>query len=297
MAHLPMPQRSLSLIVLVGGVAAFAAFSPRAHTDVAHASAEVAPREPARDSGRPSWAAAAPEADAMDASDDEADSAPPIRGKVVEQLDVTKYSYLRLSVSGGAEVWAAVPATSSRVGETVTISNPERMTQFASTSLKRTFDEIFFGVLLEQAPGDGMADVANAFGAATADPHEGQMAPHPGPGKDADAVRITKSEKANGPLGRTVAEINALDQTAAGTRVRVRATVVKATSGVMGRTFLHLRDGTGIAPASHDLTATTTEELGVGAVVLLEGTVEVDRDFGSGYRYRVLLADARRVER
>ena len=40
----------------------------------------------------------------------------------------------------------------------------------------------------------------------------------------------------------------------------------------------------------------TTEELNVGTEVLLEGRVEIDQDFGSGYRYRVLLADARRVQ-
>jgi hypothetical protein len=73
----------------------------------------------------------------------------------------------------------------------------------------------------------------------------------------------------------------------------VRAVVVKSTSGVMGRTFLHVRDGSGEAGSgTNDLAVTTTAEAAVGAELVLEGTIELDRDFGSGYRYRVLLADA-----
>ena len=229
-----------------------------------------------------------------------ADSAPDARiaGKVLEQIDVEKYSYLRLGGAVGSETWTAVPLTAPSVGQTVVISNVEQMTQFTSASLKRTFDVIYFGVL---EPADGQADAVampestGLAALALSDPHGSEMAPHPGPGKDADAVSIAKSEKAIGPLGRTIGELNALEHTASGTKVRVRATVVKVTTGVLGRTFLHLRDGTGAAPLSNDLTATSNEDFDVAREVLLEGTIEVDKDFGSGYRYRVLLSDARRV--
>ena len=155
------------------------------------------------------------------------------------------------------------------------------MTHFTSASLGRTFDLIYFGVL--------------GSGQELDDPHQSEMGPHPGPGKDADAVAIATSAKAPGPLGRSVAELNASEQAASGSKVRVRATVVKVTTGVLGRTFVHLRDGTGASPLTNDLTATSTEDFVVGAEVMLEGTLEVDKDFGSGYRYRVLLSDARRV--
>jgi hypothetical protein len=214
---------------------------------------------------------------------------------VLEQIDVAKYSYLRLATAGGSDTWTAVPVTTLRVGQTVVVSNAEQMTNFSSTALKRTFDVIYFGVL--DSPGGAEALIVPGLGAPvqTDQPHPDKMMPHPGPGSDVDAVPVAKSERAAGPLGRTVAELNALDQTAAGSKARVRGTIVKLTTGVMGRTFLHLRDASGTAPLTNDLTATTTEELSVGTEVLLEGSIEVDKDFGSGYRYRVLLADARRL--
>jgi len=294
MAPLPFKtsNRTFTLVLAVGAVAAFAGFAPSAGSSAAP------PPEPApsaavatADLALPSWALAAPE---EDNGDDSAESAgTSVSGKVLEQLDVAKYSYLRLAGSNARDTWVAVPVTTSRVGTSVTVMNAELMAQFASASLKRTFDEIYFGVL-DDAP----AAAATEHGASDSaldlrtDPHSSQQAPHPGPGRGADSVPVAACEKAAGPLGRTVAELHTLDASASGARARVRGTVVKVTGGVMGRSFVHLRDATGKAPLSNDLTATTTEDLSLGSQVLLEGTIKIDEDFGSGYRYPVLLADA-----
>jgi hypothetical protein len=293
---LPWTQhRTLSLVILVGAVAAFAASSQSTHGSTATKRAPApVPTDPSELSP-PSWALAMPSDSDPSAPPDEAAVDTRIAGKVLEQIDVAKYSYLRLGVEGSSDTWTAVPVTSLRVGQTVVVSDAERMTDFASATLARTFDVIYFGVLDAPAAG-GEALVLPGIEALAPPSHQSQMAPHPGPGREADAVPVARSERAPGPLGRTVAELNALDATASGSRARVRATVVKVTTGVMGRTFVHLRDASGIAPLTNDLTATTTEELGVGTEVVLEGSVEVDKDFGSGYRYRVLLADTRRVQ-
>ncbi len=80
--------------------------------------------------------------------------------------------------------------------------------------------------------------------------------------------------------------------TLSGKQVTVRAKVVKAVPNIMGKTFLHLRDGTG-TEGSNDLTVTTTNEVvRVGMVVTASGTVVTDKDFGSGYKYDVILEDA-----
>ena len=290
-------HRTLPLIILVGAVAAVGAFSQPIHPGTAASPARApAPADPS-DQAPPSWAFATP----VDGDNGvlPSDSAPDtsITGKVLEQIDVAKYSYLRLAIEGGPDTWTAVPVTTLRVGQTVVVSNAEQMNDFSSASLKRTFDVIYFGVLdSEGAAAEGLVLPGLVARAPADDPHQTQMAPHPGPGKEADAVPIAKSARAPGPLGRTVAELNALDQAASGTKARVRATVVKATSGVMGRNFVHLRDASGAAPLTNDVAATTNEELSVGTEVLLEGRVEIDKDFGAGYHYRVLLADARLVQ-
>jgi hypothetical protein len=53
-----------------------------------------------------------------------------IQGKVAEKLDVSQYTYLRVSQPGGADVWTAVPRAEVAVGDTVTVHNPERMEGF-----------------------------------------------------------------------------------------------------------------------------------------------------------------------
>jgi len=75
--------------------------------------------------------------------------------------------------------------------------------------------------------------------------------------------------------------------------VQIRGKVVKFTPGVMGKNWIHLRDGTGsAADGSDDLTITTKDETAIGAVVLVKGVVRIDRDLGSGYAYKVLVEDA-----
>lgn len=285
--------RSLPLLLAISAVAAVAALAPSKSWTTARAepAKSPAPREAAEETSPPSWAHATPTGVEAESVDDAAPAGATIRGKVAEQLDVANYSYLRLSGESGGDTWVAVPATPSRLGAQVAVANAQLMTSFVSASLRRTFDEIYFGVL-DDAPG---SPNDSSMALAEADPHSPQQAPHPGAGRGADSVPVVASEKAPGPLGRTVAELHALGAGAAGAQARVRGTVVKVTSGVLGRTFVHLRDGTGVAPLSNDLTVTTTEELTVGSQVLLEGTIKLGEDFGSGYRYPVLLADARVV--
>jgi len=60
---------------------------------------------------------------------------------------------------------------------------------------------------------------------------------------------------------------------------------------VLGKNWLHLKDGSG-KPGSDDLTVTTTQHAAVGDVVTIKGVVHLDRDFGSGYSYAVLIEEA-----
>jgi len=109
---------------------------------------------------------------------------------------------------------------------------------------------------------------------------------------DAKNVANVKVDKAAGADARTVAEVNANRGELKGKTVVVRGKVVKFTPGVMGKNWLHLRDGTGAdADGSNDLLVTTQGETKIGDVVLARGVVATDRDFGSGYSYKVLLEE------
>ena len=76
--------------------------------------------------------------------------------------------------------------------------------------------------------------------------------------------------------------------------VAVRGKVVKYNPGVMGKNWIHLRDGSGSTEKKdNDLAVTTSDSAAVGDVVLVKGKVRLDRDFGSGYVYPVIVEDAK----
>jgi len=200
----------------------------------------------------------------------------PLKGQVVETMDSGGYTYMRLRTAEG-EVWAAVTNAAVKKGDQVTIVDPMMMTQFESRTLKRTFDKIVFGALA---------------GAGTASPQDQFLSAHSGATK-APEVPVKKVPKAAGPDGRTVAEVVGQRAKLKDKTVAVRGRVVKFSAHVMGRNWLHLRDGTGSAAAgTDDLLVTTKQMAQVGDVVVARGVVRIDQDFGSGYSYQVLVEDS-----
>ena len=107
------------------------------------------------------------------------------------------------------------------------------------------------------------------------------------PGEEVDLSGIAKAEG-----GKTVAEVFAEKDALAGKTVTVRGKVVKVNGGIMGKNWLHVRDGSG-AEGTNDLTVTTAGELpALGATVVVTGPVTLDKDFGMGYAYDVIVEDA-----
>ena len=212
--------------------------------------------------------------------------APPVKGEVLEVLDTDAFTYMRLRTAKG-ETWAAVSKAAVKKGEQVTIDNPTVMQNFQSKSLKRTFDTIVMGRL---AGAPGAPTPAMAAGAPHAGVDMSQF--HGGTGK-APGVEIGKVAKAEGANGRTVAEVYANRVALKDKPVVIRARVVKVNTGVMGKNWVHLRDGSGsAADGSNDLLVTSKDEPKVGDLVVAKGTVKTDVNLGSGYAYKVLVEEA-----
>lgn len=197
-----------------------------------------------------------------------------VAGEVLEVQNVESYTYLKLRTAQG-ETWAAVPTTKVAKGDKVTISNAMVMNNFESKALKRKFDTVIFGVVGQ--PGQAAA-------APGASPHAMQAR-----AAEPDA----KVPKATGPNARTVAEITTKPADVKDKPVLLRGKVVKYNPGIMGKNWAHLRDGSGSAnDNTNDLLVTTKEELKVGDVITVKGVARLDKDFGAGYTYKVLIEDA-----
>jgi hypothetical protein len=212
---------------------------------------------------------------------------PPVQGEVLEVLEAEAFTYLRLKTAKG-ETWAAVRRAPVKKGMLVTINDPVVTQNFESKSLKRTFDTLAIGTLAGPA-GVASAAAPTVPGAPPAQADLNQI--HGGLAKapDADTVKVAKAEGRN---ARTVAEVHANRLALKDQPVVIRAKVVKVTPSVMGKTWVHLRDGSGLAAdQSNDLVATSKDEPKTGDVVIAKGVVRTDVNLGSGYAYRVLVED------
>ena len=195
-------------------------------------------------------------------------------GAVLETMNSGGYTYAKLDL-GSEQVWVAGPETKLAVGDKIDMVGGTLMTNFTSNTLNRTFDRIYFVNALPPA-GTGGAPAGDPAAA-----HGGAMPPA------APAAPTEKIEPVAG--GQTIAALLAAPAPLAGKPVAIRGKVVKFNAQILGHNWLHLQDGTG------DLTITTADTaapVAVGEIVVARGTLAVNKDFGAGYSYPVIVEDA-----
>lgn len=245
-----------------------------------------------------------------------------IQGKAKEVLKGGGFTYVLLAADKG-EVWVAVPETKVAVGEACTVVEGQVMQNFSSSTLNRTFKEIIFATGFEgkkaelgahggagaaaPAMNTGAAPAAKpaaggGFGAAMQ--KEGGGAPaasapaapaeaSPGSGKAVAPFADLKIAKATGGNAYTVAEAFGKAAGLNGKKVKIKGQVVKFSPQIMGKNWLHLQDGTGDPKKNtHDLVVTSAGKAEKGDTVTIEGVLAVDKDFGAGYKYGVIIEDA-----
>ncbi len=215
------------------------------------------------------------------AADNKAASPPPaanaVTGEVLEVRDVEGYTYLRLKTAQG-ETWAAVPTAQVKKGAKVTVENTTVMSNFQSKALNKTFDKVVFGTL------------AGAAGS-TPQTNKEVAAAHAGAANPA-ATPDVKVAKASGANAYTVGDILGKPAAVKDKPVLIRGKVVKYNAGIMGKNWIHLRDGSGSATDNtNDLIVTTTEQAKVGDVITVKGVVRTDKDYGAGYSYKAIIED------
>jgi hypothetical protein len=215
-----------------------------------------------------------------------------ITGKVVETMDAGPYTYVQVD-DGSKQIWAAAPHFKVAVGDKVVVPAAMPMRDFESKTLKRTFDMVYFAQTIQIVGGaTAGGKAAAAHGGADHGPAPG-MLDHGMQGHGAPAatnVDLSNIKKADG--GQTVNELFVKKGALVGTDVAVRGRVVKYTGSIMGKNWIHLQDGTGTA-GTNDLTVTTAATAAVGDTVVVRGKLSADKDFGFGYKYDLLVEDAK----
>lgn len=194
--------------------------------------------------------------------------------KVEDVIQSTKYTYLQL-LSDGRTYWAAIGKAEVNKGGIYFWSQGTLMKDFESKELKRVFDVIVFI--------SDFTDQAITTTALQANPHANSMQ-QAVTKKD---IKLTPAEN-----GITIEELFKNKDQYNGKLVKIRGEVVKFSGQIMERNWIHIQDGTANGN-DFDLTLTTTEFAGVGEVFVFEGKVSVQKDFGAGYLYDVVIEDAR----
>lgn len=204
----------------------------------------------------------------------------PLSGKVVETMNAGGYTYVSLE-KNGKKTWVAIPATEIKVGQEVTLQPGMEMRNFPSKTLNRTFESIIFsgGLVSQAGPAAGKKPSSSQHGAKSA-----------GTPKSTETISVGK---ASGPDAYTVSEIYASVATLNEKTAVVKGKVVKVSEGIMGKNWIHLQDGTGdAAKETNKLVATSQDLPAVGDIVTMKGTIYKDKDFGSGYKYTVIMEKA-----
>lgn len=210
-------------------------------------------------------------------------------GNVVETMDTAGYTYVKVQ-SDDKVIWAAAPEFKVAVGDSVIIPEGMAMPNYHSNTLNRDFDVLYF-VSSILVPGGDMAlsadDGHGAMGAmgSMADGAAGHQKPA------AAAIEVDFSGLTKAENGYTVAEIFTQQAELATQEVTIRAKVVKFSSNIMKTNWIHLQDGSGAA-GTNDLTITTSGQAALGDTVLVKGIVDLNQDFGYGYKYDVIIQDA-----
>ena len=206
----------------------------------------------------------------QDLTEQEVMKSEPHIGKVIDKIPAKGYTYLQVS-ENKEDFWIAVPTMEIEIGETVYFSRFMVMEDFKSDNIDKSFDQILFVEDARKSPTpDEMKNI-----------HSG-------------VVSSEKQEIKIQPLtdGKTVQQIFSNKTALNGETVKVKGQVVKFNKQIMKRNWIHIQDGTG-SEKEFDLVMTSNQEVQVGDIIIAEGKVVVDKDFGAGYFFPVMIEDVK----
>lgn len=200
---------------------------------------------------------------------------------IQEILPAIRYNYLRVT-EGGQEHWIAVRKQEVEIGGTYFYRNGLLKTNFESKEYNRVFERIFLvsSLVPEVHGGNGTSlgsvitsDTENAPIKQDIPTHTEEIVQHKGSIKIADLVANPQSYE-----GKTV---------------QLTGKCVKINPNIMQRNWIHLRDG---SKDDFDLVITSNTFVAEGTVVTIKAKVVLNKDFGAGYRYDLILEEGEVIQ-
>ncbi len=188
---------------------------------------------------------------------------------VEEVLNTEKYSYLNVT-ENGEKFWIAIPRMEVEIGGTYHYTDALLKHNFESKEYDRVFETIYL-VSDIHAHSDESDTAAHGAGDSGTESQGGVDVEHAEGSIQLDELFANKEEYK--------------DKT-----VQVTGKCVKVNQMIMGRNWVHIQDGSG---EGLDLTITTMENVQLNEVVTFEGVIALNKDFGAGYKYDIILEQAK----
>lgn len=188
-----------------------------------------------------------------------------------EVIQAGGYTYIRV-IENNKEEWLAVVKSQIIVGKTYVYEDAAPMKNFKSRELERTFDEVLFVAKLTLKDEAGNVVV--------------------------DKKRLSVDKKANSIAEKGIVSLSDLykyKESFNGKTIRLSGEVTRFSSNILGKNWIHLEDGS-IKKAPSDIVVTLSDEVKVGDKVIVEGVITINRDFGSGYAFDVLMENAKIIK-
>lgn len=203
--------------------------------------------------------------------------APNVEHQVVVQeiLETEKYSYL-LVTEKEEKFWVAISKRAVTVGDTYYYKGGLLKKNFYSKEFDKVFDTVYLVSNIWKKTDSG--DIASTMESAPSHVHSGETLPD---------LKVGKIELAEGAT--SLKELFDNKNQFQNQTIKITGKIVKVNPMIMSRNWLHIQDGSG---EGLDLTVTTTENVPLGAIVSIEGTIALDKDFGAGYRYDIIMEGA-----
>jgi len=184
---------------------------------------------------------------------------------IKEVLPTTKYVYLRVT-EGEEEFWIATIKTEVKVGGTYFYQGGLLKTNFESKEHKRVFDKMYL-----------VSSIVASDHGIHVTPEKSQQPSTTGSKKDIDVKGSVK-----------IAELVANPKKYEGKTIQISGQCVKINPNIMERNWVHLQDG---SKDDYDLVITCDVQIPVGHTVTMTGKVVLNKDFGAGYQYDILLEE------
>ncbi|MCF6307579.1 MAG: hypothetical protein L3J09_06465 [Flavobacteriaceae bacterium] len=200
-----------------------------------------------------------------------------------EVIQVSSYTYL-LVKGKNTKMWLVVPKFEAKVGEKYYYKGGMLMSNFNSKELNRTFENVLF--LENISPSKIDLEIKTYK-------HNSK---NNNSKKDTNKKLKKISEKIP-PIsnGISISELLKNKHLYKGKTVIIKGKVTKYTPKIMYKNWFHLQDGTEYNDV-FEITVTTNAQLKVGDIVTVKGTITLNKDFGYGYLYKIILENAVIIE-